>query len=294
MTTLPPGFIPFSEVLAAGVPAGPARIYAMVNQSGGAGKTTSAVNIAASAAEYGWRTLIVDGDAQCDASVACGYEPDQMEGQVTLYDVLLGIASFEDTIVPALAGKFGAKGTVAIENLYIALASAELEDAEQMLATRVGREFWLRGLLESVRGQFDLIIIDCPGNLGLYVVNAIVACDEVIGCVKPGWKELRAVTRIELKIEQIQGALAGVKAFLGKVLVVDAPTSRSQGAVYDDSKKTAAIAYKDQMLPMVRRSPRIPEAYAAQKVLRFYDRAGEATQDYYDVTKALGFARRKK
>ncbi|MFJ1837972.1 ParA family protein [Streptomyces sp. NPDC088175] len=294
MTTLPPGFIPFSEVLALGAPAGPARVFAMVNQSGGAGKTTSAVNIAASAAEYGWRTLIVDGDAQCDASVACGYEPDQLEGQATLYDVLLGVASFEDTIVPALAGPFGAKGTVAIENLYIALASSELEDAEQMLATRVGREFWLQGLLESVRGQFDLIIIDCPGNLGLYVVNAIVACDEVIGCVKPGWKELRALTRIELKIEEIQRALAGVKAFLGKVLVVDAPTSRSQGAVYDDSKKSAASTYKDQMLPMVRRSPRIPEAYAAQKVLRVFDRTGEATQDYYDVTKALGFKRRKK
>nr|WP_274543588.1 AAA family ATPase [Streptomyces sp. AC1-42T] len=266
----------------------------MVNQSGGAGKTTSAVNVAASAAEYGWRTLIVDGDAQCDASVACGYEPDQLEGQPNLYDVLLGSATFEDTIVPALAGPLGAKGTVAIDNLYIALASSELEDAEQMLATRVGREFWLRGLIESVRGQFDLIIIDCPGNLGLYVVNAIVACDEVIGCVKPGWKELRALTRIELKIEEIQGALGGVKAFLSKVLVVDAPTHRSQGAVYDDSKKSVAEAYQDQLLPMIRRSPRIPEAYAAQKVLRVFDRSGEATQDYFDVTKALGFKRRQK
>ncbi|MEU3704826.1 AAA family ATPase [Streptomyces anulatus] len=294
MLTLPPGAIPFSHVLSAGPLAGPAKIYAMVNQSGGAGKTTSAVNVAASAAEYGWRTLIVDGDAQCDASVACGYEPDQMEGQATLYDVLLGVANFEDTIVPALAGPYGAKGTVAIENLYIALASSELEDAEQMLATRVGREFWLRGLIESVRGQFDLIIIDCPGNLGLYVVNAIVACDEVIGCVKPGWKELRALTRIELKIEEIKRALGGVKAFLGKVLVVDVPTTRSQGAIYDDSKKSVASAYADQMLPMVRRSPRIPEAYAAQKVLRIYDRTGEVTQDYYDITKALGFKRRKK
>ncbi|MFH8295095.1 ParA family protein [Streptomyces sp. NPDC018059] len=293
MTTLPPGYIPFSEVLAAGPLPGEARIFAMVNQSGGAGKTTSAVNIAASAAEYGWRTLIVDGDAQCDASVACGYEPDRLEGQATLYDVLLGVANFEDTIVPALAGAFGAKGTVAIENLYIALASEQLEDAEQMLATRVGREFWLRGLIDTVRGMFDLIIIDCPGNLGLYVVNAIVASDEVIGCVKPGWKELRALTRIELKIEELQRVLAGVKAFLGKVLVVDVPTTRSQGAVYDDSRKSVASAYTDRMLPTVRRSPRIPESYAAQKVLRIFDRTGEATQNYYDITKALGFPRRK-
>ncbi|WP_282792950.1 AAA family ATPase [Streptomyces sp. CC224B] len=291
MTTLPPGFIPFSQVLATGPSAGPAKVYAVVNQSGGAGKTTSAVNIAACAAEYGWRTLIVDGDAQCDASVACGYEPDELE-QPTLYDVLLDVATFEETIVPALAGRFGGEGTVAIENLYIALASSNLEDAEQLLATRVGREFWLRGLIDAVRDKFDLIIIDCPGNLGLYVVNAIVASDEVIGCVKPGWKELRALTRIEAKIEELQRVLAGVKAHLSKVLVVDVPSHRSQGAVYDDSKKTVASAYEEQMLPMIRRSPRIPEAYAAQKPLRFYDRAGEATQNYYDVTKALGFRRR--
>lgn len=283
--------LPHSQALAQS--RGPARVFAMVNQSGGAGKTTSAVNIGACAAEYGWKVLIVDADAQCDASVACGYEPDLMGGVATLYDVLLGIASFEETIVPALAGPHGTTGTAPIENLFISLASSNLEDAEQLLGPKTGREFWMRGLIDSVRDQYDLIIIDCPGNLGLVVVNAIVACDEVIGCVKPGWKELRALTRIELKIEEIQNVFGGVKAFLSKVLVVDVPLHRNQGAVYDDSKKKVTTAYADKMLPMVRRSPRIPEAYAAQRALRFFDRAGEATQDYYNVTKMVGFPRRK-
>ncbi|MER5302188.1 AAA family ATPase [Streptomyces lasiicapitis] len=289
--TVQPDSIPYSLVLA---DRGPARTFAVVNQSGGAGKTTSVVNIGACAAEYGYRTLIVGLDAQCDASVLCGYEPDMMAGQPTLYDVLLGVADFEDTIVPALSGRYGDKDTKAIENLYIALESSNLEDAEQILGPKTGREFWLRGLLEKVRDKFDLILIDCPGNLGLIVVNALVACDEVIGAVKPGWKELRALTRIELKIEDIQAVFPGVKSYLSKVLVVDAPTHRSQGAVYDDSKKSVESAYADKLLPMVRRSPRIPEAYAAQKALRFFDRAGDATQDYYKVTKGLGFPRRKR
>ncbi|MER8236114.1 AAA family ATPase [Streptomyces sp. NPDC094049] len=271
-----------------------ARIIAFVNQSGGAGKTTSVVNVGACAAEYGFKTLIIGLDAQCDASVFCGYEPQDMPQQATLYDVLLGVAEFEDTIVPALAGKYGDSATKPIENLFIALESPDLEDAEQILGPKTGREFWLRGLIERVRDQFDLILIDCPGNLGLLVVNAICASEEVAGAVKPGWKELRALTRIEQKIDQITSTFAGVKARLAHVLVVDAPTSRSQGAVYDDSKREVAAAYEQELLPMVRRSPRIPEAYAARKALRFFDRAGEATQDYFEVTKALGFTRLKR
>ncbi|MFJ9378975.1 ParA family protein [Streptomyces sp. NPDC101455] len=292
--TVQPETVPKSLALAIHQSRGPARVFAVVNQSGGAGKTTSVVNIGACAAEYGWRVLIIDGDAQCDASVLCGYEPDEMPNQANLYDVLIGVAEFEEAIIPAQAGKYGEANTKPIPNLWIALASPDLEDAEQILAPRMGREMWLSELVDRVRDQFDLILIDCPGNLGLIVVNAIMASDEVIGAVKPGWKELRALTRIELKIEDIQRVFPLAKARLSKILVVDAPTHRSQGAVYDDSKKQVSTAYADKMLPMVRRSPRIPEAYSAQQALRYFDRAGEATGDYYNVTKALGFHRRKR
>ncbi|MGW1987471.1 ParA family protein [Streptomyces collinus] len=153
---------------------------------------------------------------------------------------------------------------------------------------------------------YDLILIDCPGNLGLIVVNALVASDDVVACVKPGWKELRALTRMEAKIEEISDTFAamGARAAPASILIVDCPTTRDQGAVYDDSQKQAKEAYEDLVLPTVRRSPCIPEAYAAQRVLRFYDPVTEnpskltsetaqsATDDYYLVTQALGFTRR--
>ena len=284
-----------------------ARIIALTNQSGGAGKTTSAVNIAACAADLGYRTLVIDADAQCDASAACGYDaPDDIPDQANLYDALTGAAKIEDAIVPALAGPLGEEGSTPILNMSVVLGSSELEEAEQLLAPKTGREFWLRTQIERIRDSYDLILVDCPGNLGLIVVNAIVAADEVVACVKPGWKELRALTRMETKIDTLREtfSLMGAQAELSNILIVDCPTTRNQGAVYDDSQQQAKDAYEEMVLPTVRRSPRIPEAYAAQKVLRFYDPVTEnpskltpetalsATDDYYLVTQALGFTRR--
>ncbi len=292
-----------SEAVAAGRLA---RILALTNQSGGAGKTTSAVNIAACAADLGFTTLVIDADAQCDASAAAGYDnPDEIPNQANLYDVLTGAAKIEDATVPAMAGPLGEAGTKPIPNMFLVLGSSELEEAEQLLAPKTGREFWLRTQIERIRESYDLILIDCPGNLGLIVVNAIVAADEVVACVKPGWKELRALTRMEAKIDSIRDTFSamGAQAELSNILIVDCPTTRNQGAVYDDSQQQAKDAYEDLVLPTVRRSPRIPEAYAAQKVLRFYDPVTEnpsklkpesalsATDDYYLVAQALGFRR---
>ncbi|MEV5010027.1 AAA family ATPase [Streptomyces sp. NPDC055692] len=284
-----------------------ARVLALTNQSGGAGKTTSAVNIGACAADLGLTTLVIDADAQCDASAAVGYDnPDDIPNQANLYDVLTGAAKLEDAVVQAMAGPIGEDGTKPIPNLFVVLGSSSLEEAEQLLAPKTGREFWLRSQIERIRDTYDLILIDCPGNLGLIVVNAIVAASEVVACVKPGWKELRALTRMEAKIDEIRDTFSamGAAAELSNILIVDCPTTRNQGAVYDDSQQQAKEAYEELVLPTVRRSPRIPEAYAAQKVLRFYDPVTEnpskltpetalsATDDYYLVTQALGFTRR--
>ncbi|MFI8221480.1 ParA family protein [Streptomyces sp. NPDC085932] len=283
-----------------------ARVLALTNQSGGAGKTTSAVNIAACAADFGYSTLVIDADAQCDASAALGYDnPDDIPNQANFYDVLTGAAKLDEAVVPAQAGPFDEDTTKPIPNLFVVLGSSSLEEAEQLLAPKTGREFWLKRHIDSIRDTYDLILIDCPGNLGLIVVNAIVACDDVVACVKPGWKELRALTRMEAKVDEISATFSamGAVAELSHILIVDCPTSRNQGAVYDDSQQQAKETYEELVLPTVRRSPRIPEAYAAQRVLRLYDpvtenpmkltekTASSATDDYYLVTQALGFPR---
>ncbi|MEV8336708.1 ParA family protein [Streptomyces niveus] len=272
------------------------RIFAMTNQVGGSGKSTSAVNLGVQLADFGYKVLVVDADDQKDASVALGYEY-PIEGQKTIFDCLeQKDVKLAEAIVPALCGPYGGADTKAIENLYLVLGSGDMENAEQMLTTRMGREMWLKNLLEPVKGEYDVIIIDCPGSLGLVVIGALVASDEVIACIKPGYKELRGLTRIEGKIETVNEHFSalGAHAQLTGVLLVDVPTHRSQGAVWDDGKKLAKQAYGDLVLPSVRRSTKIPESYAHQKALLFFDRAGEATADYLAIAKSMGFKRRSK
>ncbi|MEU2453832.1 AAA family ATPase [Streptomyces sp. NPDC012765] len=271
------------------------RIIAMTNQVGGSGKSTSAVNVGAQLAALGHRTLIVDADDQADASVALGYMfPDQLEGQKTIYHCLTEKGTkLQEAIVPALAGPLGADGTKVIDNLFLVLGSGEMENAEQHLTSAMNREMWLKKLLDPIKGEYDVIIIDCPGSLGLVVIGALVASNEVVACIKPGFKELRGLTRIEQKIELVRDEFPGADAKLVGVLLVDVPTHRSAGAVWDDGKRMAEESYGDLCLPPVRRSPRIPESYAHQKALLYFDRAGEATEDYLKVVKALGFQRQK-
>ncbi|WP_423361548.1 AAA family ATPase (plasmid) [Streptomyces albidoflavus] len=274
-----------------------ARVISMTNQVGGSGKSTSAVNLGAQLAEFGLATLIVDADDQCDASVALGYEyPDQLDDQKTIYHCLTTQGTkLTEAIVPALCGPHEDESSRAIENLYLVLGSGEMENAEQYLTTQTGRELWLKNLLEPVKNDYDVIIVDCPGSLGIVVIGAILASDDVIACIKPGYKELRGLTRIEQKIELVKDTFGanGAHADLTGVLLVDVPTHRSQGAVWDDGKKMAQEAYGDLVLPPVRRSTKIPESYAHQKPLIYFDRAGEATADYLAVAKALGFKRQQ-
>ncbi|RPE27221.1 ParA family protein [Kitasatospora cineracea] len=275
------------------------RIIAFTNQAGGAGKSTATVTIGAWLAEFGLKVLVVDLDAQSDSAQALGYdEPEQMDGQPTLYNLLIGTpgVGIRDTIVPALAGALGAEGTKPIEGLDILLPSAELESAEQLLTGQLARELWLTKTLAPVADDYDVILLDCPGNLGLVVVNALVAAKEVVACVKPTWKELRALTRIEQTIERISQSFGpnGAAPELVGILIADVPTTRSAGAVYDDSVKQARDAYGDLVLPTIRRSTRVPDSYAAQKPLPVFDRVAEVTDDFNAVVKALGFARLKK
>ncbi|MEV7657904.1 AAA family ATPase [Streptomyces anulatus] len=271
------------------------RIISMTNQVGGSGKSTSAVNLGAQLADFGYTVLVVDADDQCDASVALGYEyPDDLPDQKTIYHCLTEKETkLSEAIVPALCGPHGEEGTKVIDNLFLVLGSGEMENAEQHLTTTMGRELWLKNLLEPVKGDFDVVLIDCPGSLGLVVIGAILASDEVIACIKPGYKELRGLTRIEQKIEMVKDTFGanGAHADLSGVLLVDVPTHRSQGAVWDDGKKMAQETYGDLVLPAVRRSTKIPESYAHQKVLLYFDRAGEATSDYLAVAKGMGFKR---
>src|SRR6187551_2876854 len=144
-----------------------ARIVAVANQKGGVGKTTTAINLAASVASRGHRVLLVDFDPQGNASSGVGYSRDRIE--LTIYDALAGDVAITDVIRPT-----------DISTLFVVPANTDLVGAEIELISADRRERFLSDALETVRSQYDYIVIDCPPSLGLLTLNALVAADGVV------------------------------------------------------------------------------------------------------------------
>ena len=143
-----------------------ATVYAIANQKGGVGKTTTAVNLAACVAEAGYDTLLVDIDPQCNATLGLGITKD---APATVYDVLTGSAALADVLVPT-----------AIEHLWVAPAGPDLAGATVELPRVAGSEGRLRDALEPIRERYAFTLLDCPPSLGPLTVNALVAADRVI------------------------------------------------------------------------------------------------------------------
>lgn len=150
------------------------RVIALVNQKGGCGKTTTAVNLSASVAVSGRKTLLIDLDPQANATFSLGVDPAELAK--TIYHVLVegeldnGPATRLEDIIRETK----------VKNLYLAPSSIDLAAAELELASRIGRENALRKRLSPVAPAYQYVIIDTPPSLGLLTLNALVACDGVI------------------------------------------------------------------------------------------------------------------
>ena len=151
-----------------------ARLIALVNQKGGCGKTTTAVNLAACLAVSNRRVLLIDLDPQANATVSLGVDPGKLER--TLYQVLVDDPADGDLAVD-LASIIVPSN---VPNLDLAPSSIDLAAAELELSARIGRENSLRKKILPVRDSYDYIMLDTPPSLGLLTLNALVACEEVI------------------------------------------------------------------------------------------------------------------
>ena len=138
------------------------RIIAVANQKGGVGKTTTSINLSACLAELGYRTLVIDLDPQGNASTGLGVDIRSLES--SMYDVILHDVPLEDCI----------EGTV-VRNLFVAPASLDLAGAEIELVPAFSREMRLKMAIDSVKDDYDFVLIDCPPSLGLLTVNAMAA-----------------------------------------------------------------------------------------------------------------------
>ena len=167
------------------------KIIAVTNQKGGVGKTTTSVNLAASLSETGRRILLIDLDAQGNATMGSGIDKNQLE--LTICDVLLGEASASQVLQRSA------------ESGYDVLpANADLTAAEVQLVNKIGRERQLALAIESLRSDYDYILIDCPPSLNMLTVNALVAADGVMVPMQCEYYALEGLSSLLDTIEQIR------------------------------------------------------------------------------------------
>ena len=165
------------------------KIIAVANQKGGVGKTTTAVNLAACLADAGKQVLMVDMDPQGNATSGTGAKA----GKNTVYEVLLGECTMQSSICPTVQ-----------KGLYVAPVDIRLAGAEVELVSMQRREFRMRAALESVRNQFDYILIDCPPSLGLLTLNALAAAQSILIPIQCEYYALEGVTALMNTVSRVK------------------------------------------------------------------------------------------
>jgi chromosome partitioning protein len=170
------------------------RRFAIANQKGGVGKTTTAVNLGAALAELDYRVLVVDLDPQGNATTGLGINGRNLDASI--YDVILHDVPIEDVIEPTT-----------LRNLFVVPATIDLAGAEIELVPVFSRELRLRRALETIDADFDYILIDCPPSLGLLTVNGLAAASEVVVPIQCEYYALEGVGQLLRNVGLVQSNL---------------------------------------------------------------------------------------
>ena len=199
-------------------------VIAVVNQKGGVGKTTTAVNLGACLADLGARVLLVDMDPQGNATTGLGVRKDELE--VSTYECLRDGAPLERAVRPT-----------EIPGLQIAPATVDLAGAEVELAGEIAREGRLRAALEGVRGEYDYIFLDSPPSLGLLTVNCLTAADGVLVPIQCEYYALEGLTQLRHTLDLIRRMLNPRLHVFGAVLTMYDARTRLSAEVADEVRR---------------------------------------------------------
>jgi chromosome partitioning protein len=249
-----------------------ARVIAIANQKGGVGKTTTAVNLAASLAAAEQRTLLIDGDPQGNATSGVGVQPDQVAG--TVYDVLLGDRTLGAATIAHLHFK----------HLSVVPATPDLAGAEVELVERPNRERMMRNAVGGVRDQYDYVLIDCPPSLGLITLNMLSAADALLIPLQCEYYALEGLSQLLNTVHLIQRSINPELAIAGVLLTMfDARLNLSR-QVANEAREYFGNEVFETVIP---RNVRLAEAPSFGKPIILYDVASVGAQAYMNVAKEL-------
>ena len=248
-----------------------ARIISVANQKGGVGKTTTTVNLGACLAYFGKKILLVDIDAQGNATSGLGVRKSDVEKDI--YDILVNETLVKEVVLPSSR-----------ENLWVVPATIQLAGAEIELTSQMARESRLKQALEKVRDDYDYILIDCPPSLGHLTINAFTASDSILIPVQCEYYALEGLSQLLNTVRLVQKHFNPELKIEGVLLtMLDARTNLGYEVVNEVKKYFRERVYKT----IIPRNIRLSEAPSHGLSIIDYDARSRGAEVYLELAKEV-------
>ncbi len=243
------------------------KIVGIVNQKGGVGKTTTAINLSASLALEGLRVLLIDCDPQANATSGLGVQRD--DARHSVYDVLMGHAPAEQVVLPT-----------SIETLFLLPGSKNLTGANIELAAADDRAIRLRHALEPMKENYDLILLDCPPALDLLTLNVLAAANTLIVTMQAEYFALEGISELISTLERVRAAFNPDVTIEGVLLTMyDDRTNLAQQVT-----ETLREYFKERLFKtVIPRNVRLAEAPSHGKPVALYDVRSRGSEAYFEL-----------